>query len=132
VCGHIFSDCSIGTKKTKVDSFTFSSFSLLFLFVFFLLRYELDILLFNHHHTFVCKSNQEYKMMMKVPSLLLALVGFVSTVQAVRDDVMVLMYETDASLENDPSSPLYFFKQKGKVADIKTTVYGGNLGTFEL
>jgi hypothetical protein len=70
-------------------------------------------------------------MMMKVPSLLLALVGFVSTVQAVRDDVMVLMYETDASLENDPSSPLYFFKQKGKVADIKTTVYGGNLGTFD-
>jgi hypothetical protein len=40
---------------------------------------------------------------------------------------MVLMYETDAKLENDPSSPLYFFKQKGKVADIKTTVFGGNL-----
>ena len=71
-------------------------------------------------------------MMMKVSSLLLAVVGVLSTVQAVRDDVMVLMYETDASLENDPSSPLYFFKQKGKVADIKTTVYGGNLGTFEI
>ena len=58
---------------------------------------------------------------------LLAVGGLVSTVTAVRDDVMVLMYETDAQLENDPTSPLYFFKQKGKVADIKTTVFGGNL-----
>lgn len=47
--------------------------------------------------------------------------------QALRDDVMVLMYETDASLPQDPTSPLHFFREKGDIAQLQTTVYGGNL-----
>ncbi|KAL3925528.1 MAG: hypothetical protein SGILL_000346 [Bacillariaceae sp.] len=37
------------------------------------------------------------------------------------------MYETDSSLEKDPKSPLYFFKQKSQIASLKTTVFGGDL-----
>jgi hypothetical protein len=44
-----------------------------------------------------------------------------------RDDVHVLMYETDTSLEKDPSSPLYFFKERSGLVDLPTTVYGGGL-----
>ena len=58
---------------------------------------------------------------------LLAVSCFSAAVEAVRDDVMILMYETDSRLENDPSSPLYFFKQKGEVANVQTTVFGGDL-----
>lgn len=45
----------------------------------------------------------------------------------VRDDVQILMYETDPNLEHDPTSPLHFFKERGNVAAIQTTVFGGNL-----
>ncbi|KAG7364069.1 capsular polysaccharide biosynthesis protein [Nitzschia inconspicua] len=62
------------------------------------------------------------------PQLGLLAVGcFGALVKAVRDDVMILMYETDASLESDPSSPLHFFKQKGEIANLQTTVFGANL-----
>jgi hypothetical protein len=44
-----------------------------------------------------------------------------------RDDVMVLMYETDDSLQHDKKSPLHFFQQKGKIANLQTTVFGGKL-----
>mmetsp|Transcript_13987 Transcript_13987/g.26183 ORF Transcript_13987/g.26183 Transcript_13987/m.26183 type:complete len:447 (-) Transcript_13987:378-1718(-) len=44
-----------------------------------------------------------------------------------RNDVHVLMYETDSTLERDPSSPLHFFKERSKVANLKTTVFGGDL-----
>ncbi|MGK3755120.1 MAG: hypothetical protein ACI8RD_007429 [Bacillariaceae sp.] len=47
--------------------------------------------------------------------------------KVLRDDVMVLMYETDASLQQDPKSPLHFFREKGDIAQVQTTVYGGNL-----
>ena len=47
--------------------------------------------------------------------------------QTVRDDVMVLMYETDEALQLDPKSPLRFFQEKGKTANLQTTVYGANL-----
>jgi hypothetical protein len=59
--------------------------------------------------------------------VLLAVSCFSAAVEAIRDDVMILMYETDSRLENDPASPLYFFKQKGKVANVQTTVFGGDL-----
>jgi len=44
-----------------------------------------------------------------------------------RDDIHVLMYETDTSLESDPISPLFFFKERSGFADLPTTVYGGGL-----
>jgi len=44
-----------------------------------------------------------------------------------RNDVHVLMYETEMSLENDPSSPLFFFKERSGLVDLPTTVYGGGL-----
>jgi len=47
--------------------------------------------------------------------------------QALRDDVMVLMFETDESLQHDPKSPLHFFREKGDTAHLQTTVYGGKL-----
>jgi hypothetical protein len=37
------------------------------------------------------------------------------------------MYETDDSLQYDAKSPLYFFQQRGKIANIQTTVFGGKL-----
>jgi hypothetical protein len=37
------------------------------------------------------------------------------------------MYETDSTLERDPSQPLYFFKERTKVANLKTTIFGGDL-----
>jgi hypothetical protein len=46
---------------------------------------------------------------------------------AFRKDVHVLMYETDSSLERDPASPLYFFKERSNIAALKTTVFGGDL-----
>lgn len=44
-----------------------------------------------------------------------------------RNDVHVLMYETDSKLEKDPNQPLYFFKQKSQIANLKTTIFGGDL-----
>jgi len=44
-----------------------------------------------------------------------------------RDDVHVLMYETDATIEGKANSPLHFFKERSQVANLKTTVYGNNL-----
>jgi len=44
-----------------------------------------------------------------------------------RDDIHVLMYETDTSLQDDPTSPLAFFMQQSSIADMRTTVYGGGL-----
>lgn len=44
-----------------------------------------------------------------------------------RDDVHVLMYETDGALVRQPNSPLHFFKERSQVANLKTTVYGNNL-----
>mmetsp|Transcript_1579 Transcript_1579/g.3501 ORF Transcript_1579/g.3501 Transcript_1579/m.3501 type:complete len:492 (+) Transcript_1579:55-1530(+) len=44
-----------------------------------------------------------------------------------RDDVMVLMYETDESLRQDATSPLHFFEQRGKVANLQTVVFGEKL-----
>lgn len=49
------------------------------------------------------------------------------TASQFRKDVHVLMYETDSSLERDPKSPLYFFKQRSAIASLKTTVFGGDL-----
>jgi len=47
--------------------------------------------------------------------------------QSLRDDVMVLMFETDETLQHDPKSPLHFFREKGDTAHLQTTVYGGKL-----
>jgi len=44
-----------------------------------------------------------------------------------RKDVQILMYETDSTMEQDPKSPLYFMKKRSEVANLKTTVYGGDL-----
>ncbi len=44
-----------------------------------------------------------------------------------RDDIHVLMYETDTSLRDDPTSPLAFFMQQSSIADMRTTIYGGGL-----
>lgn len=44
-----------------------------------------------------------------------------------REDVRVLMYETDASLEGQSNTPLHFFKERSEMAGLKTTVYGNNL-----
>mmetsp|Transcript_7424 Transcript_7424/g.15948 ORF Transcript_7424/g.15948 Transcript_7424/m.15948 type:complete len:447 (+) Transcript_7424:61-1401(+) len=44
-----------------------------------------------------------------------------------RDDVHVLMYETDGKSEGQPNSPLHFFKERSQVAKLKTTVYGNYL-----
>ena len=62
---------------------------------------------------------------MKISSLLL----LATTVAAAphRDDIHILMYETDESLEYDPMSPLSFFKERSTFADLPTTVYGGGL-----
>ena len=43
-----------------------------------------------------------------------------------RDDVHVLMYETDASLEEQQNTPLHFFRERSEIAGLKTTVYGSN------
>jgi len=44
-----------------------------------------------------------------------------------RDDVHVLMYETDASLEGQSNTPLHFFRERSEMAGLRTTVYGNNL-----
>eukprot|EP00535_Pseudo-nitzschia_heimii_P004211 CAMPEP_0197185976 /NCGR_PEP_ID=MMETSP1423-20130617/12956_1 /TAXON_ID=476441 /ORGANISM="Pseudo-nitzschia heimii, Strain UNC1101" /LENGTH=685 /DNA_ID=CAMNT_0042637161 /DNA_START=92 /DNA_END=2149 /DNA_ORIENTATION=- len=44
-----------------------------------------------------------------------------------RDDVIVLMYETDDSLRHDEISPLHFFEEKAKFANLQTAVFGGKL-----
>ena len=44
-----------------------------------------------------------------------------------RDDVVVLMYETDDSLRHDAISPLHFFEEKAKFANLQTAVFGGKL-----
>ena len=44
-----------------------------------------------------------------------------------RDDVHVLMYETDATLEAQSNTPLHFFTERSQLANLKTTVYGNNL-----
>ena len=44
-----------------------------------------------------------------------------------RDDVHVLMYETDASLEGQSNSPLHFFRERSEMAGLRTTVFGNNL-----
>jgi len=60
----------------------------------------------------------------------LCLVGSTVSVAASgksRKDVQILMYETDSTMEQDPKSPLHFMKKRSKVANLKTTVYGGDL-----
>ena len=47
--------------------------------------------------------------------------------QEFRDDVHVLMYETDASLGQQSNSPLHFFKERSEMAGLRTTVFGNNL-----
>mmetsp|Transcript_6570 Transcript_6570/g.15997 ORF Transcript_6570/g.15997 Transcript_6570/m.15997 type:complete len:516 (-) Transcript_6570:190-1737(-) len=59
-------------------------------------------------------------------SLLLLLAAAAKLVSA-RDDIHVLMYETDSSLKDDPTSPLAFFMQQSRIADMSTTIYGGGL-----
>lgn len=44
-----------------------------------------------------------------------------------RDDVMVLMYETDESLQHNPKSPLHFFQERAEIANLQAAVFGGNL-----
>ena len=44
-----------------------------------------------------------------------------------RDDVVVLMYETEDSLHHDPRSPMNFFQQRAKTANLQTSVFGGKL-----
>jgi len=51
----------------------------------------------------------------------------VANLVSAREDIHVLMYETDSSLENDPTSPLSFFKERSSFADLSTTIYGGGL-----
>ncbi|KAL3924358.1 MAG: hypothetical protein SGILL_001097 [Bacillariaceae sp.] len=43
-----------------------------------------------------------------------------------RNDVQILLYETNTEIEKDPNSPLSFFKDRTKVAGIPATVFGGN------
>ena len=50
-----------------------------------------------------------------------------TTTSPFRNDVHILMYETDSTLERDSSQPLYFFKERTKVANLKTTIFGGDL-----
>jgi len=58
-------------------------------------------------------------------SLFTATVVAVTANHSSRDDIHVLMYETDESIEHDPSSPLSFFKERSTFANLPTTVYGG-------
>jgi hypothetical protein len=58
---------------------------------------------------------------------IVASAGEVRSTTAFRNDVHVLMYETDSSLERDLTSPLYFFKERSSIAALKTTVFGGDL-----
>lgn len=64
-------------------------------------------------------------------SLLLGVFGTLSQVslaaQEFRDDVHVLMYETDASLGQQSNSPLHFFKERSEMAGLRTTIFGNNL-----
>ena len=50
-----------------------------------------------------------------------------SMVEAKRNDLHFLMYETDSKLEHDPLQPVHFFKERSEVAGVETTVYGGGL-----
>lgn len=63
---------------------------------------------------------------MKV-SICLFLATVAKLASAQREDIHVLMYETDSSLENDSTSPLSFFKERSTYAHLPTTVYGGGL-----
>lgn len=42
-----------------------------------------------------------------------------------RNDVHILMYETDSSLEWDSTSALSFFKERAEMANLPTTIFGG-------
>ena len=66
---------------------------------------------------------------MKYGLLFSAVLGLSTSVAGseLRDDVMVLMYETDESLQHDSKSPLNFFKQRAQAAHLQATVFGGNL-----
>ena len=44
-----------------------------------------------------------------------------------RNDVHILLYENDSSIEKDPTSSIYFFKERSKIANVHTTVFGGKL-----
>ncbi len=57
----------------------------------------------------------------------LGAVAAVADASQYRDDVIVLMYETDDSLQQDAKSPLSFFQQRAKVANVQTTVFGEKL-----
>ncbi|VEU42640.1 unnamed protein product [Pseudo-nitzschia multistriata] len=50
-----------------------------------------------------------------------------SEAQKLRDDVHFLMYETDGALGGQHNSPLHFFTERSKVANVKATVYGNDL-----
>jgi hypothetical protein len=63
---------------------------------------------------------------MKISSFFF-LAATVAAAASDRDDIHVLMYETDESLGYDPMSPLSFFKERSTFADLPTTVYGGGL-----
>lgn len=60
-------------------------------------------------------------------SLFLFLAAAASNLVNGREDIHVLMYETDSSLENDPTSPVSFFKDRSNFARLPTTIYGGGL-----
>ena len=65
-------------------------------------------------------------MYFKLGLFLSAVAASLSAVNAFRDDVVVLMYETDAALPDDPTSPLHFFQERAKLANLQTTVFGSN------
>ena len=66
---------------------------------------------------------------MKFGFVLSALCGLSAVADAsqYRDDVLVLMYETDDSLQHDEKSSLSFFQQRAKIANLQTTVFGEKL-----
>ncbi|KAL3910228.1 MAG: hypothetical protein SGILL_007774 [Bacillariaceae sp.] len=59
--------------------------------------------------------------------LVLGTVSSAVHADGMRDDVHILMYETDSSLKDNVRSPLHFFMERSKVANVKTTVFGGNM-----
>ncbi len=66
---------------------------------------------------------------MKYGLLFWAVLGLTTSAAGseLRDDVMVLMYETDESLQHDSRSPLHFFQRRAETAHLQATVFGGNL-----
>ena len=69
-------------------------------------------------------------MISKFGLLLLAVFGLSAVAVADsqhRDDVMVLMYETDRSLKEDPTSSLAFFQERAKSANLQAIVFGEKL-----